>query len=74
MSIGSRKSGMIQRVAPFLTTQLTQITSLGGSTKGGDVQRAVKDPASSNAIPDSPTSEAPYDGLVCFGVFVVDVT
>jgi len=73
MSIGSRKSGLVQRVKPFLTTQLTQITSLGGSTKGGDVRQAVTDSASSKAIPIEDVAIEAYNGLGCFGVFVVDV-
>ena len=69
----SLQSGLIQRVgSTTLRNELKQLTT-GGSEISGDVDmQAVKDPDSPFAIPDVPTTEAPYDGEVCFGVFLND--
>ena len=71
--IHSLQSGLIQRVgSTTLRTETKQLTT-GGSELAGDVMmHAAKDPDSPVAIPDIPTTEAPYDGFVCFGVFTID--
>jgi len=72
--IGNQVSGLIQSVVPEQRNEQIQSDKAGGVlTKGADVQLASKDAASAQAIPDSPTTEAPYDGLVAFGVFANDV-
>ena len=69
----SLQSGLVQRVgSTTLRTETKQLTT-GGSELSGDVMmNAVKDPDSPLAIPDIPTTELPYDGDVCFGVFEID--
>ena len=71
--IHSLQSGLIQRVGS--TTLRTETIALitGGSELAGDnIMDATKDPDSPVAIPDVPTTEAPYDGFVCFGIFKID--
>jgi len=67
-----RKSGLIQRVKPSMTSASTEIYTPGSVISGDDKVKAQKDPNSPKAIPDIPTSEAPYDGLVGFGVMDID--
>ena len=70
--ISSRTSGLIQRVTPAVTSALIEVTGYGTSAAATDQSDAAKDPNSPNAIPAIPTTEAPYDGLVAFGIFTVD--
>jgi hypothetical protein len=72
MSILASKSGLIQTVKPSQRIESEQTTALGTSSVIENLQLAHKDPNSPNAIPDIPTTEAPYDGFVAFGLFVVD--
>lgn len=72
--ISSRTSGLIQSVKPYVSTGLKEIDDFGSNTAITDSKEAVKDPNSSRAIPDIPTTEAPYDGLVAFGVFLIDAS
>ena len=70
----SVQSGLVQFVTPSQENQLTQNDSTGGETaKGADDQEALKDTDSPIALPAIPTTEAPYDGKVCFGTFKTDV-
>ena len=70
----SVQSGIVQMAVPEIRNELIQNDSEGGELlKAADDQRGLLDAASPIAIPDIPTTEAPYDGLVCFGVFVTDV-
>ena len=73
MAIGTRRSGLIQRVRSSVTHGLTEVFDFGSQIVGGDIIDALKDPNSPNAIPDVPTTEAPYDGYVAFGIYSVDV-
>jgi len=71
--IGDQKSGLVQSAVPQQRNDLIQSDKAGGElTLGADVQVSSKDAASPIAIPDVPTTEAPYDGLVCFGTFLND--
>lgn len=73
MAIGTRTSGLVQRVKSFVTHGLTETTDYGTTATSEDLIAAQKDPNSPNAIPDVPTTEAPYDGFVAFGIYEVDV-
>ncbi len=68
------KSGIVQTVVPEQRNETIQYdpTSNGELVKGKDIAMAGKDADSPLAIPDVPTTEAPYDGQVCFGVFLSD--
>lgn len=65
-------SGLVQRVHPQIQTGLTKNDGDGTESAIVDLQDSLKDSASPLAIPDAPTTEAPYDGLVCFGTFKID--
>ena len=68
------QSGIVQMATPEIRNELIQNNSEGGElTITSDDQRALLDAASPLAIPDIPTTEAPYDGEVAFGVFITDV-
>jgi hypothetical protein len=73
MAVSSVRSGLIQRVTPASRSELYEIDALGSNAQVVDLKEAVKDANSPNAIPDVPTTEAPYDGRVCFGIFLVDI-
>jgi len=73
MAIVAVKSGLVQRVEPQTRNELHVNRATGEAAKGSDIFTSVKDPASQFAIPDVPTSEAPYDGFVCFGTFISDI-
>lgn len=66
-------SGLIQRVTPANRSELYEVTGIGTSAQVTDLKEAAKDPNSPNAIPAVPVTEAPYDGFVCFGIFLVDI-
>lgn len=72
MAISSRKSGLVQRVKPFLGCGLIEVDDYSSSAAATDQAEALKDPNSPKAIPDVPSGEAPYDGLVAWGVMTVD--
>jgi len=74
MSVLFSKSGLIQTVKPSTRIESGQTTAIGVSSVIENLQQARKDPNSPNAIPDVPTTEAPYDGFVAFGLFKVDET
>lgn len=66
-------SGLIQNVTSGLSNSLSQWFPFAqGELASGDVMRAMKDSASPYAIPAVPTTEAPYDGAVAFGIFACD--
>ena len=66
------ESGLIQSVTPFTRNELYQMDGDGTESKSENIKLANKDSASPQALPAIPTTEAPYDGNVCFGVFVSD--
>lgn len=72
MAINSRVSGLVQSVKPYVVSQSKEITGYGTSADVVDLEVAAVDRNSAKAIPILPTTEAPYDGLVAFGVFEVD--
>ncbi len=73
MATGTRTSGLIQTVKSFVHHDRIEMTGIGTTSEGADLIQAAKDPNSPNAIPDTPTTEAPYDGHVAFGIYEVDV-
>ena len=75
MALPQVVSGLIQTVTPSQVCSMYQMEGDGTTLIPSgivDVAKAFKDPASPFAIPDVPTTEAPYDGQVCFGVFDID--
>ena len=72
MSVNSRTSALIQRVKPSLSCGLIEIDAIGSSAAVVDLVEAQPDTNSPKAIPDVPTTEAPYDGLVAFGIMLLD--
>ena len=68
-------TGIVQMATPTIKNELFQFdqATAGQLARGADDQRGLLDAASPLAIPAIPTTEAPYDGEVCFGVFVTDI-
>jgi len=72
MATGTRTSGLIQTVKSFVLHDRIEMDG-SAQRQGLDLDEATKDKNSPNAIPDVPTTEAAYDGLVAFGVIEVDI-
>lgn len=72
MAINSRVSGLVQSVRPYVVSQSKEIDGIGTNADVVDLADAAVDRNSPKAIPILPTTEAPYDGFVAFGVFEVD--
>lgn len=71
--INSRTSGLIQRVTPSRTSGLIEIDDYGSSAQGVSMWQAAKDPNSPKSIPDTPSTEFPFDGLHGFGIINLEV-
>jgi hypothetical protein len=74
VSILASKSGLIQSVTPSQSIESYQSDGVGGEAVLENLQQANNDIDSPQSIPAVPTTEAPYDGQVCFGLFHVDET
>jgi len=66
-------SGLVQSAQPQSVGSTFQALPTGAErARGVNEIRAYLDPNSPIALPGVPTTEAAYDGLTAFGVFITD--